>query len=579
MENRTIEYGKLSIDPVKNPAVLDTGTWDSEEAGSAVGRLTDAFWLEADDQTSSGARESGVEIVEASRTHRQGCNWALLRLPGGQRALVSTGNGAITAGPAEPFHAKKTSDGIRIACYETKDSVLDWYCRTIDPASGPRPMGATPRLGIGCRMSTAVWPGIWNAMSSGGFATNAIQNSLRELNLLEDLRVGNPPRSNYQFSFGQVQEGHTGSSFEGLWTEGVLSAIASGRWPRYGADADHIMVKRAADGLDRAKKIIDAARYYSFYTLDVSDLLDYEALSRGGYTGLEQAMPDESERRSVISYHRLGRSIGGVEYRPTEEELSGLYGKYGVALDAVIELRDHLRSLKGDVGFDLELSIDENPPEVMTCDNRTSDTELLFLLLESERRGLELTHVAPNLGVEKGVDYRCPEGLAELEERLRRQNRIAAQFGVMIDCHSGDDLSPRTRQVIGRATDGHIHFKVSPSLQVLFGQVLFDLHPDTFETWWDDAVAYAKREAEAGSSIASESLRTLASGDGRPDPGKAVFHHFNFATLGRRDEDNTFLSRQWFYGLPADVYSEYTVRLGKFLVDISSDVFGREEGS
>ena len=45
-----------------------------------------------------------------------------------------------------------------------------------------------PRLGIGCRMSTAVWPGIWRAMSSGGFAANAIQNSLRELNLLEDLR-------------------------------------------------------------------------------------------------------------------------------------------------------------------------------------------------------------------------------------------------------------------------------------------------------------------------------------------------------------------------------------------------------
>ena len=576
MKGSMVEYGKLKVDPVKNPAVLDTGTWDTAAAASDLGRLEDTFWLDVANQSTEAATQNGVEIVDASRIHRHGREWALLRLPGGQRAFVSAGKGDIDANTAlEPLYTRKTAGGIGIACFATSDRLLDWYCRTINPASGPRPLGATPRLGIGCRMSTAVWPGVWNAMSAGGFAANAIQNSLRELNLLEDLRAGSPPRSNYQFSFGQVQEGHTGSSFEGLWTEGVLSAIASGRWPRYGADADHIMVKRAADGLERAKKIIDAARYYSFYTLDVSDLLDYDALSRGGQAGLEQAIPDELDRRSAITYHRLGRKIGGVDYRPSEEELAGLYGKYGRALNAVIELQDHLRSLKAGVGFDLELSIDENPPEVMTCDNRTSDIELIFLLLESERRGLELSHVAPNLGVEKGMDYRCPEGLVELEDRLRRQNRIVEQFGVMIDCHSGDDLSQRTRQVIGRATDGHIHFKVSPSLQVLFGQVLFDLHPDTFETWWDDAVAYAQREAEAGSPIADESLRKLGTGDGRPDPRKAVFHHFNFATLGRRDEENKFLTRDWFYELPSDVYSEYTVRLGKFLVDISYDVFAR----
>ena len=85
-------------------------------------------------------------------------------------------------------------------------------------------------------------------------------------------------------------------------------------------------------------------------------------------------------------------------------------------------------------------------------------------------------------------------------------------------------------------------------------------------TWWEDAVDYAKREAAGGSRIASQSLTELASGDGVPDPEKAVFHHFNFATLGRRDEENRFLSREWFYELPADVYDEYTRRLEKFLV-------------
>jgi hypothetical protein len=45
-----------------------------------------------------------------------------------------------------------------------------------------------------------------------------------------------------------------------------------------GADADHIQVKRGPDGLARAKHYLTAARYYSFYTLDVADMVDYEAL-------------------------------------------------------------------------------------------------------------------------------------------------------------------------------------------------------------------------------------------------------------------------------------------------------------
>jgi hypothetical protein len=290
---------------------------------------------------------------------------------------------------------------------------------------------------------------------------------------------------------------------------------------------------------------------------------------------LEVAFPDPDERRSVISYHRLPRKFGSVEYQPSEEELAAFFGKYANALDAAEELKAHLDGLKRGARYDLELSVDENPPDVSTCDNLTGDTEMVFLLLEGERRGLEITHIAPNLGVEKGVDYRCPGGLTELEERLCRLQSAAEQFGVMIDCHSGDDLSADTRRVIGRATGGRIHFKVSPSLQVLFGKVLYDLHPELFDVWWKDALAYARREASGGSPIAEESLSQLGSGDGKPGPEKEVFHHFNFATLGRRDESNRFITRDWFYELPDDVYQEYTRRLEKFLVEIAHDVFGR----
>ncbi len=89
---------------------------------------------------------------------------------------------------------------------------LDQYCRRIHPQKGPQALGATPRLGIGTRMSTAVWPGIWRAMTKYDFAANAIQNSLRELNLLDDVLAGKPPHTNYLFSFGSIDEGHTGST-------------------------------------------------------------------------------------------------------------------------------------------------------------------------------------------------------------------------------------------------------------------------------------------------------------------------------------------------------------------------------
>ncbi len=134
-------------------------------------------------------------------------------------------------------------------------------------------------------MTTAVWPAIWQAMAQGGFAANAIQNSVRELNFLETLLEGRPAEKNIAFGFGTIETGYTGSSYEGLWVAGVLDALKHGASSRYGADADHIQVKRGADGLARAQRLLEATRYYSFYTLDVSDVLDYGALSASAAAG------------------------------------------------------------------------------------------------------------------------------------------------------------------------------------------------------------------------------------------------------------------------------------------------------
>ena len=298
--------------------------------------------------------------------------------------------------------------------------MIDRFLRRIAPDKGPRALGPAPRLGIGTRMTTAVWPAIWEAMAQGGFAANAIQNSVRELNFLETLLEGRPAEKNIAFGFGTIETGYTGSSYEGLWVAGVLDALKHGAPPRYGADADHIQVKRGADGLARAKRLLDATRYYSFYTLDVSDVLDYGALSASAAAGtatLESRIPDAAQRNDLLAYHRQSRRVSGFDYQPDDAALGRLVGKYEAALDAVAKLYEYICGFKEGIPFDLELSIDEHPNDVPTFDCLTSETELIFVLLEAQRRGIPLTHVAPNFGVEKGTDYRGADGLAGFEAR------------------------------------------------------------------------------------------------------------------------------------------------------------------
>ena len=575
-----VTFGKLEIDPRVNPAVLDTATWDPSGAWKLIQSVNSDFWQKlAKAVAGSGPLpETGaIAAYRGSCVRHQGNVFLTAGLSDGQNVFAQIGKQIDEIFQTTPIGTLAPDDNNRLAFYATDAAAIDIFVRNINPKKGPRAMGSTPRLGIGTRMSTAHWPGIWHAMHNFGFAADAIQNSLRELNLLDELTAGLPPKTNYQFSFGPIQEGHTGSTFEGLWTAGVLAALKTETMPRYGADADHIMVKRGAAGLLRAKKIIDAARYYSFFTLDVSDILDYGALAAvpgaASQEYLDTRIQDSSLRREVVKFHSQPKHIAGIDATLSEEMIGFMVGKHWAAVCAVEELHTHLMTSKGSIAADVELSIDENPPDVATFDCLTSEIELVFLLEEMKRRGIEISHVAPNFGVEKGVDYRCPDGLAGLEARTKKLYQIATEYGVMLDCHSGDDLKKETRKVFGRATNGKIHFKISPSLQVLFGEVMADLAPADFKFWWDDAMDYAHRAAATGSAFATQCIQEHKNAsDPSPAPRHSVFHHFNFATVGRRDETGRFENRERFYTLPSSVYSEYSRRLSAHLCEVAEDV-------
>lgn len=578
-----MKFGKLEINPAKNPAVLDTVTWDPEEAWRIVQALDETYWRSIQDALTSNrslVESKNCQLYFQSYARYHDKNFFLAGLKDGQHVFIEIGEGGNEPVLELAVGTKSLTNGTQISMYKTDAAILDQFCRIIFPDKGPGALGATPRLGIGVRMSTSVWPGIWQAMEKYSFAANAIQNSLRELNMLEDLLAGKPAHTNYLFSFGNIDEGHTGSTFEGLWVYGVLSALKSETRPVYGADADHIMVKRGPEGLSRAKRIIDSARYYTFFTLDVSDILNYGAINEESPATAEayltKTIQDVSLLNAVLAYHRQSQRIGGQDYHPDKAMLGCLIGKYWKALDAAQELYEYIKGLKDDVPFDLELSIDENPPEVRTCESLTKDIELMFLLLEIQRRQLPITHIAPNFGVEKGVDYRCPGGLEELETRVRRQYQMASEYGLMLDCHSGDDLKSPTRKVFGRATEGNIHFKISPLPQNIFGETLNDLYPELFRFWWDDTMAYARREAESGASFAVQCLREYEnSANPVPSPDHSVFEHFNFATVGKRDTNGQFIFREKFYDLPANFYDEYAKRVEQRLGEVAEDVFNR----
>jgi len=531
-----MRFANTELDPVVNPAVLDTVTWDPQGAWRVLDSMETGHWL----AVHRAAAESRPLPVHACCTLYLGscaCQgasvYSLACLSDGQHVFIRVGRASERDGLGTPIRTKPLGEGMLLSARAADAAALRRYLRVMRPDKAPQAMGAVPRLGIGTRMSTSVWPGVWPAMEKGGFAANAIQNSVRELNLLQDVLAGRPPRSNYLYGFGTLEEGHTGSTFEGLWVAGVIEALKTDTHPRYGADADHITVRRGPGGIDRAKLVIDAARDYTFFTLDVSDIVDYTA--------------DHPAR------------------------------KYETALEVVAELAAYIQHVKGDAPFDLELSIDECPPRMEAGACLTTDGELTFLIEELRRRGIAMTHIAPNVGVVKGQDYDGPGGLEEFERRIRGLQRIARAQNVMLDFHSGDDLRPAVRRAIGRATEGWNHFKVSPSLQIIFAETLHDLYPERFRWWWEDTLAYARREADGGSDFAAQCLRQYEDyGDSVPAPRHAVFHHYCFGSVGRRDEKGRFLHRERFYDLPADFYEEYRDRIERFLCEVAADVFCRE---
>ena len=562
--------GALALDASRNPGVLDTATWNAAEAWSAIAQAG-TQWSQVQAAVIKHRPVPalcGITVAPGACV-RQGRNvLSVVRLVDGQHAIVHIGHRTDAAPMSQPLGRLQLSDHVVLRAYAADALAIDALAQQFPEITAPRALGTIPRLGIGVRMTTAVWPGIFQAMDACGCATNPIQNSVRELNLLEDLVQGRPAPRNYACGFGTIDSGYTGSTFEGLWLSGVLAAMDHPHALRFGADADHLQVKRDDVGLVRLRRTLAAARSYTFFTVDVSDVLDYAALdAASGDHAPTDMMPVSIE---LMHYHRDPVVIAGRRYCSTEGAVARYARKYGAALDALATISAMIHDLQGGRAFDLELSIDEHPSEIAAFSCLTGCEEYLFVLREIRRRGLRVSHIAPNLGIEKGLDYRHPSGLDGLRERTRTLFDLSEAFGVLIDVHSADDLSVPVREVLRQATGGRLHYKISPSLQLLFAEVLSHHHPELFARWWDDAYAYAVRESDAGSTLARAHLALPRIGRDVTDP---LFHDYSFAFVGRRSAQGRFLQREEFYSLSPRFLRDYTAAVAHRIAGLASEIF------
>jgi hypothetical protein len=571
-------FGRLELNPATSPAVLDTATWDRDAACRELTGRRELWSALRDDLVAGTARTRRMAgtpfphavVVEPSRLH------CLVALDDGQRVFVRIGGSDGDSPLGQPICRLSLGGESTLFAYPADAPAIDAYCRILKPANAPRALGRTPRLGIGTRMTTMVWPAIFAAMDRKGFAANCIQNSVRELNLLEDLKAGREPERNYASGFGMIESGYTGSTFEGLWAYGVLAALEHDRPLVYGADADHVQFKRADRDLARAARVVRAARYYTLFTLDTADVLSYDMFERrgAGELLLEQEVASPAERSDILAWHAEPLRVGARAYRLDADTVGRCVAKYWAALDATAALCGRIEALRGGTPFDLEFAFDEHPPEVPGPDCISTEEEVVFVVRELARRGVPATHIAPNFGIEKGFDYRIADGLPGLQARVEAIHRIADATGFLLDFHSADDLSAATRKAIGRATAGRLHYKISPMLHFIMAQTVRDCAPELFQRWWNDAIEYAQREAGNGSAIAADSLAALrGSADPTPAPEHEVFRHFFFAYLGRRDSAGRFVNRERFYTLPAECTAAYQERVRAHLESIADDLF------
>ncbi len=344
----------------------------------------------------------------------------------------------------------------------------------------PQPLGLKTSAGSGDRLGLAT-PGHIRAFRAvRGIAPILAQQSMRE-----NARTGRTPQ--------QVMD-------DAMW--GVLQEGWREPW---GSDADHLKTTEHVD-------LCVVARY-TFFTIDPGDHVDNAAhtdpldVLRTKYEQLPWDRLKETPEGMCDRYLGQTHQIGGLSLVYEETALLRAAAKYGRALAHTAEMFRHLKRAKGDVPFDLEVSVDET-------ETPTTPLEHLFIASELKRLGVEWVSLAPRYvgRFEKGVDY--IGDLETFEASFTKHAAIARAVGpYKLSIHSGSDKFS-IYPMMAEHTHGLSHLKTAGTSYLEALRAIAQVDPDLFREilmlaigrYPEDRATYHV-SAEAGKVPDPETLR------------------------------------------------------------------------
>ncbi|MBN1878093.1 MAG: hypothetical protein JXA33_27975 [Anaerolineae bacterium] len=337
----------------------------------------------------------GFHLYTGSIVEKNGTTYCLARGTGG-KILVIHGDAAGFDGEVQ--------DALMFCPLTTGNAAT---LRQRLPWLIPQPLGLQTSAGCGDRLGLAT-PGHIRAVRA---VETDIAPILAQQSKRENARTGRSPQ--------QVMD-------DALW--GVFQEGWRDPW---GADADHL---KTTDDVD-----ICVAAGYTFFTIDPGAHVDNAAHTAAGgvlrekFAALPWPQLEDTAESMRTRYRGSEKTIEDFTLVFDEESLLRAACKYGRAIAHTVRMYRHLKMAKGELPFDLEVSVDET-------ETPTSPLEHIFIVEELKRMGVQWVSLAPRYvgEFEKGVDYIGDLDVFDVE--FTKHAAIARALGpYKLSIHSGSD--------------------------------------------------------------------------------------------------------------------------------------------
>ena len=86
-----MKFKSIELDPAKNPAVLDTATWDAPQAWSAISSVDESYWKSVTTAVRRGLRPPeghGCRVYAGSAAEYRDGSFLLAELADGQHVFI-----------------------------------------------------------------------------------------------------------------------------------------------------------------------------------------------------------------------------------------------------------------------------------------------------------------------------------------------------------------------------------------------------------------------------------------------------------------------------------------------------------